>query len=77
MVEFMNWILLFFKDAILTLFSLTSSDGYSLGYMALGITIVGLVVTATIGAVALGSRMIRINSYIDSRRHGGDNNGTN
>lgn len=71
MVQFMNWILLFFKNAILTLFSFVSSDGYSLGYMILGITVVGMVISATIGSVALVSNMIRINSYIDSRRRGG------
>lgn len=74
MVDFMNWILLFFKDAIVTLFSFTSSDGYSLGSMALGAMIVGTVVSATIGSVAIVSRTIRENSYAASRRskHGGD-----
>lgn len=74
MVGFMNWILTFFRDAIVTLFSFVSSDGYSLGYMILGAAIVGMVVSATIGSVALVSNMIRVNSYIDSKRsrHGGD-----
>lgn len=68
MVEMMNWYLSFIKQGIQLLFSLTSADGYSLGYMVLAIIIVATVISATIGAVALSSRMIRDNSYDISRR---------
>lgn len=68
MVEMMNWYLSFIKQGIQLLFSLTSADGYSLGYMVLAIIIVATVISATIGAVALSSRMIRDNSYEISRR---------
>lgn len=67
MVDFMNWILLFFKDAILMLAGLTSVDGYSFGKTLLAVTIVGAVVSATIGSVAIVSRTIRNNSYAATR----------
>lgn len=70
MKDFMNWMLIFFKDCITMLFSLVSVDGYSLGYMLLAVAIVGTVISATIGAVALASRMIRNNSYAASRHSG-------
>lgn len=70
MVDVMNWYLTFFKQCIETIFGMVSVDGYSLGYMVLGVTVVAMVISATIGAVALSSRMIRDNSYIESRRSG-------
>lgn len=67
MVEFMNWFLLFFKDFVEMLFSLVSVDGYSLGNMLVAIAIIGVVISSTIGAVALVSRTIKDNSYAESR----------
>lgn len=66
MVDMMNWFLSFFAEGFETLFSLTSSDGYSLGWMALSIAIIGTVITATIGAVGLVSNQIKDNSYARS-----------
>lgn len=70
MVDVMNWYLTFFKSCFDFIFGMVSVDGYSLGYMVLGVTVVAMVISATIGAVALSSRMIRDNSYIESRRSG-------
>ena len=67
MLDFMNWFLLFVKDAIVMLFGLVSIDGYSLGNMLVAIGILGVVISSTIGAVALASRMIKDNSYAESR----------
>lgn len=66
MVEMMNWFLSFFAGGFEALFSLTSSDGYSLGWMVLAIAIVGTVISATIGAVSLVSNQIKDNSYARS-----------
>lgn len=67
MVEFMNWILLFLKNIVLMLIGFVSIDGYSLGHMLIGAAIVGVVLCSTIGSVALVSRMIRDNSYAETR----------
>lgn len=74
MVDFANWFLLFVQQTISMLFNLTSIDGYSMGSMLLAVAILGLVISASIGSVALVSAMIRTNSYIASRRdrHGAD-----
>lgn len=68
MVEIMNWYLSFIKQCVEFLFSVVSIDGYSLGYMVLAVIVVATVISATIGAVALSSRMIRDNSYAASSR---------
>lgn len=59
MVEFTNWFLNFVKDAVLTIFSFTSVDGYSLGYMVLGAVIVGVLVSVTIGSIGAFAIMHR------------------
>ena len=66
MVDFANWVLLFIKDAVEMLFSLTSIDGFPLGWMFLAIAIMGTVISATIGAVSLVSQQIKDNSYARS-----------
>lgn len=58
MADFFTWVLNFVKDAILLLFSLTFPDGFSFGYMILGIAVVGAVISATIGMVAIVSNSI-------------------
>lgn len=68
MVDFANWFLLFVRQTIAMLFNLTSIDGYSMGSMLLAVSILGLVISATIGAVALVSSTIRTNSYIGTTR---------
>lgn len=56
MVDFMNWCLTFMKSLVTLLFTAMSSDGRSLGYMLLGITIVGAVVAGTIAGVGIFAR---------------------
>lgn len=58
MVDFMNWFLNFVKNMVLLLFSLVASDGFSFGYMILGIGIVGAIISGTIGMVAIVSNAI-------------------
>lgn len=58
MVDFANWLLSFINGMISMIFSLTSSDGYSLGYMLLAMAIVGVVISATIGSLALVSSAV-------------------
>ena len=53
MVDMMNWFLSFFAGAIQTIFSITSADGWSLGYMMLGFTILGLITTSTVGVFTM------------------------
>lgn len=58
MRDFMNWFLDFVKQAVLLVFSFVSADGFSFGYMMLGIAVVGAVVSATVGAVAIVSNAL-------------------
>lgn len=55
MSQFITWFLSFCKDTIVMLFALLSPDNFSFGYMMLGIAVVGAVISATIGAVAVVS----------------------
>lgn len=56
MVEIFNWFLSFVAQVFGFIFNdLVSVDGYSMGYMALGITIMGVIVGGTIGAVGIFS----------------------
>lgn len=55
MTQFLSWWVSFCKNTILMLFSLLSPDNFSFGYMILGIAVVGVVISATIGAVAVVS----------------------
>lgn len=59
MVEIVNWFLNFCKDMCLALVSIESVDGYSFGNMYVGISVVGVVILATIGAVAVVNNNIR------------------
>lgn len=72
MVEMMNYFLRFFKAGFEFLFNIKSSDGYSLGYMVLGILIVGTVISATIGVVAVVSNSIERYSRDSNRGRKGD-----
>lgn len=57
MVEIANWFISFFSQVMdFVLNDLVSVDGYSMGYMALGITIMGVIIGGTIGAVGIFSR---------------------
>ena len=58
MVEISNWFLQFVKDMILAIVSIKSADGYSLGNMVVGATIVGVIIVGTIGSVAIVTRRI-------------------
>lgn len=58
MVEISNWFLQFVKDMILAIVSIKSADGYSLGNMVVGATIVGVIIAGTIGSVAIVTRRI-------------------
>lgn len=58
MHEFMNWFLDFLKQAVLLIFSFVSADSFSFGYMMLGIAVLGAVVSATVGAVAIVSNAL-------------------
>lgn len=55
MTAFVNWFLNFVKDMVLLLFSFVSPDGFSFGYLILGIGVVGAVISATVGMVAIVS----------------------
>lgn len=65
MVDFMKWFLGFVKDMVRLLFTLVVPDGFSFGYMVLGAAIIGVVVSGTIGMVAIVSNAL-------SRRGGRD-----
>lgn len=69
MVEFMNWFLSFFQGFVYFLLDMAAPDGYSFGYMLLGVAIVSVVITGTIGAVGIFAR----NAQSDSRRSSGRN----
>ena len=56
MVDIANWFLSFVAQAVTVIFGIQSSDGYSLGSMAVGIAIISAVVSGTIGAVAIFGR---------------------
>lgn len=56
MVDIANWFLSFVTQAVTVIFGIQSSDGYSLGSMAVGIAIISAVVSGTIGAVAIFGR---------------------
>ena len=58
MLDFTNWFLKFVKDMILAIVSIQSTDGYSLGNMIVGSTIVGVIIAGTIGSVAIVTRRI-------------------
>ena len=53
MVDIANWFLSFVSQSVQLIFSISSADGYSLGSMAAGIAIVSVVVSGTIGSVAI------------------------
>ncbi len=55
MSAFVNWFLNYVKNMVLMLFSIVSPDGFSFGYMILGIGVVGAVISATVGMVAIVS----------------------
>lgn len=65
MAEFMTWFLNFVKNMVLMIFSFVAPDGFSFGYMILGIGIVGAIISGTVGAVAIVSNAL-------SRRGGND-----
>lgn len=65
MVEFVTWFLNFVKNMVLMIFAFVSPDGHSFGYTLLGIAVVGAIISATVGAVAIVANM-------RPRRHGGD-----
>lgn len=46
------------KEMVLMIFSFVSPDGFSFGYMLLGIAVVGAVISATVGAVAIVSNAL-------------------
>lgn len=58
MVDISNWFLQFVKDMILAIVSIQSTDGYSLGNMVVGVAIVGVIISGTIGSVAIVTRRI-------------------
>lgn len=58
MSEFISWFLDFVKEMVLMIFSFVSPDGFSFGYMLLGIAVVGAVISATVGAVAIVSNAL-------------------
>ena len=68
MVEITNWFLNFCKDMCLALVSIESVDGYSFGNFYVGISVVGVVVAATIGAVAVVNNNIRKQGTTPDRR---------
>lgn len=53
MIDIVNWFLSFVAQVVTVIFGIQSSDGYSLGSMAVGIAIISAVVSGTIGAVAI------------------------
>lgn len=53
--QFVTWFFVYLKKLVNLLFSLVSPDGFSFGYMILGIGVVGAVVSATVGMVAIVS----------------------
>lgn len=58
MIDISNWFLQFVKDMVLAIVSIKSTDGYSLGNMVVGATIVGVIIAGTIGSVAIVTRRI-------------------
>ena len=59
MQEILNWFLGFVAQFVTLVFGIKSSDGASLGGMVVGITVVGIVVAATVGVVATVTSVIR------------------
>lgn len=72
MVDIANWFLSFVAQAVTVIFRIQSSDGYSLGSMAVGIAIISAVVSGTIGAVAIFGRNHTISVSDRSYRKGDD-----
>lgn len=70
MVDIANWFLSFVAQAVTVIFGIQSSDGYSLGSMAVGIAIISAVVSGTIGAVAIFGRNHTISVSDRSYRKG-------
>ena len=70
MVDIANWFLSFVVQAVTVIFGIQSSDGYSLGSMAVGIAIISAVVSGTIGAVAIFGRNHTISVSDRSYRKG-------
>lgn len=66
MVDITNWFLQFVKDMVLAIVSIHSTDGYSLGNMMVGAAIVGVIISGTIGSVAIVTRRINCD---DDRLH--------
>lgn len=59
MQDILNWFLGFVGQFVTLIFGIKSSDGASLGGMVVGITVVGIVVAATVGVVATVTSVIR------------------
>ena len=59
MQDILNWFLGFVSQFVTLIFGIKSSDGASLGGMVVGITVVGIVVAATVGVVATVTSVIR------------------
>lgn len=59
MQDILNWFLGFVSQFVMLIFGIKSSDGASLGGMVVGITVVGIVVAATVGVVATVTSVIR------------------
>lgn len=70
MIDISNWFLSFVAQAVTVIFGIQSSDGYSLGSMAVGIAIISAVVSGTIGAVAIFGRNHTISVSDRSYRKG-------
>lgn len=70
LVDIANWFLSFVAQAVTVIFGIQSSDGYSLGSMAVGIAIISAVVSGTIGAVAIFGRNHTISVSDRSYRKG-------
>ncbi len=58
MTDFMDWFLDFASSMVILIFSLAAPDGFSFGYMILGIAVVGAVISGTVGMVAIVSNAI-------------------
>lgn len=60
MQQILNWFLSFCSQFFTWIFTVESADGFSLGGMVVGITIVGLIIAATVGTVAVVTSVIRV-----------------
>lgn len=60
MQAILNWFLSFCTQFFTWIFNVQSADGASLGGMVVGITIVGILIAATVGVVATVTSVIRV-----------------